>query len=90
MLSRLELFANEKKILNGETLLPRPSTGPKTFWAGPNFFGTRPKIHVHFVPHQKMISIQQIRFLYLKIFEEALNPIKFLDWLKNLYQLKTF
>ena len=32
----------------------------------------------------------QIRFLYLKSFEEALNPIKFLDWLKNLYQLKTF
>ena len=36
-----------------------------------------------------MISIQQIGFgAGTKVFEEALNAIKFLDWLKNLNRHK--
>jgi hypothetical protein len=39
------------------------------------------------MPHQKMISIQQIGFCAgPKIFEEALNAIKFLDWLEKFGQ----
>ena len=50
-------------------LMPRPSTGLKIFWAGLNFLGQTKNWYSlcaslkHFVPHQKMISIQQIWFL---------------------------
>ena len=44
--------------------MPCPFTGPKIFWAGPNFFA-RPKFyiptycgsHKHFVPDKKMIPV---------------------------------
>ena len=74
--------------------MPRPSTGPKLFWAGPKRFLDQTENSYSslklFQPRQKMISIKQIRIFYRKVFEEALNAIKFLDWLKNLNQLKTF
>ena len=45
-------------------LLPCPFTGPKMFWAGPNFL-CQTKIlftycgsHKHFLPDKKMICIQ--------------------------------
>jgi len=53
-------------------------TGPKMFFANPNFL-SQPKnlfayfvSHKHFVPDKKMICIQQF------VFEEALNAVKFL------------
>ena len=56
--------------------MPCPFTGPKLFWAGPNFFA-RSKIYLHFVA-------------VTNFFEEALNAVKFWCWLKNLDQHKTF
>ena len=45
-------------------LLPCPFTGPKMFWAGPNFLCQTKNLftycgsHKHFVPDKKMICIQ--------------------------------
>ena len=85
------VLAHEQAYQNG--LMLRPSTGPKLFWACPNFlvltknwytFCASPK---HFVPHQKITYILPFsKFGFCagtKLFEEALNIIKFLDWLKQ-------
>ena len=45
-------------------VMPCPFTGPKMFWAGPNFLCQTKKLftycgsHKHFVPDKKMICIQ--------------------------------
>ena len=45
-------------------LMPCPFTGPKMFWAGPNFLCQTKNLftycgsHKHFVPDKKMICIQ--------------------------------
>ena len=61
---------------------------PKMFWAGPKFlcltkilftyFGSR-KL---FVPDKKMICSKIGFSASTKVFEEALNAVKFLGWLK--------
>ena len=55
--------------------MPCPFTGPKMFCAIPNFFE----------PAQKFIYIfSEIVFVPAqKFFEEALNRVKFLGWLKK-------
>ena len=62
-----------KSSIHYKRLMPCPSTGSRMLCASP-------KIHIHFVPHQKMISVQYLFFCAgTKVFEEALNGIKFLD-----------
>ena len=49
---------------NGKQHMPCPFTGPKMFWAGPNFLCQTKNLftycgsHKHFVPDKKMICIQ--------------------------------
>ena len=67
--------------------MPCPFTGPKMFCAGP-------KIYLHIVPVTKILcqtkrwfAISKIGFCAgTKVFEEALNAIKFLGWLKKFGQ----
>ena len=70
--------------------MPCPFTGPKMVWAGPNFLCQTKNLftycgsHKLFVPDKKMISIQYNWFcLGTKVFEEALNAVKFLGCLKK-------
>ena len=66
-----------KSSIHYKRLMPCPSTGSRMLCASP-------KIHIHFVPHQKMISVQYLFFCAgTKVFEEALNAVKFLGWLKK-------
>jgi hypothetical protein len=60
------------------------------FWAGPNFLCQTKNLftycgrHKHFVPDKKMICIHKNWFCAgTKVFEEALNAVKFLGWLKK-------
>ena len=71
--------------------MPCPFTGPKMFWAGPNFF----------VPDQKFIYIlwqsqtfcarqkddlHSVKFVFVsaqKVLKRHLNAVKFLGWLKK-------
>jgi hypothetical protein len=70
--------------------MPCPSTGPKLFWAGPNFMA-RPKIYIHFVPVPNILCPTKRWFPFskfgfcagTKVFEEALNAIEFLNLLKK-------
>ena len=71
--------------------MPCPFTGRKMFCTGPIFLCWTKNLftycasHNHFVPDKKMICISgKIGFCACtKVFEEALNTVKFLDWLKN-------
>ena len=64
--------------------MPCPSRCPKMFWAGPNFFA-RPKIYLHIVAvtnilcqTTRWIAFSKIVFCAgTKVFEEALNAVKF-------------
>ena len=66
------------------------STGPKMFWAGPNFLAL-PKIYLHivavtniFCQTKRWFAFSKIGFCAVtKVFEEALNAVKFLVWLKK-------
>ena len=69
--------------------MPCPLTGPKMFWAGPNFLCQTKKLfrycgsNKHFVPKKKWFAFSKIVFCAgTKVFEEALNAVKFLGWLK--------
>ena len=71
--------------------MPCPSTGPKIFWAGPNFLCQTKNTftycgsHKHFVPDKKGFAFSKIVFCArTKVFEEALNAVKFLGWLKKI------
>ena len=58
------------------------------FCAGPNFFD-RPKIYLHIVAVTNILCQTKFAFSKIgfcadtKVFEEALNAIKFLGWLKK-------
>ena len=60
----------ERKNLKNPALMPCPFTGPKLFWAGPNFLCQTKSLftycgsHKHFVPDKKMICIQYNCFLF--------------------------
>ena len=55
-------------------LMPCPFTGPKMFWAGPNFL----------CQTKRWFAFSKIVFCTgPKVFEEALNAVKFLGWLKK-------
>ena len=76
--------------VGGRSLMPCPFTGRKMFCAGPNVLCQTKNLftycasHNHFVPDKKMICIQWNWFLcWTKAFEEALNAINFLEWLKT-------
>ena len=50
--------------------MPCPFTGPKMFWAGPKFFARQ----------KDALQFSKIGFCAgTKVFEEALNAVKFLD-----------
>ena len=70
--------------------MPCPFRGPKMFCAGPNFLCQTKNLltysgsHKHFVPDKKMIAFSKIVFCAgTKVFEEALNAVKVLGWLKK-------
>ena len=62
-------------------------TGPKMFWAGPNFLCQNKKsIYIlwqsqTFCARQKD-DLHSVKLASTKVFEEALNAAKFLGWLK--------
>ena len=63
-----------KKFHNRCCIMPCPFAGPKMFCAGP-IFCARPK---------RWFTFSKIGFgADTKVFEEALNPVKFLGWLKK-------
>ena len=71
-------------------LMPCPSTGPKMFWAGPNFLCETKNLftycgsHKHFVPEKyDLHSVNMVFVPGTKIFDEALNAVKFFCWLKK-------
>ena len=57
-------FVGTLKSQTVARLMPCPFTGPKMFWAGPNFLRQTKNLftycssHNHFVPDKKMICIQ--------------------------------
>jgi hypothetical protein len=71
--------------------MPCPFTGPKMFWAGPNVFVPDQKfIYIlwqsqTFCARQKddLHSVKLVFCAGTKVFEEALNIVKFLGWFKN-------
>ena len=60
----VRITAINLEALKSIKLKPDPSTGPKLFWVGPKCLGQIKELYTfcvspkHFVPHQKMISIQ--------------------------------
>ena len=77
------------QLKNLTAFMPCPITGPKMFWAGPNFC-IRPKIYLHIVAVTNILCQTKKSFALCKIvfcpdtkvFEEALNAVKFLGWHK--------
>ena len=70
--------------------MPCPFTGPNMFCVGPNFLCQIKSLftycgsYEHFVPDKKMICFQENCFCAsTKGFDEALNAVKFLGWLKK-------
>ena len=70
--------------------MPCPFTSPKMFWAGPNFLCQTKNTftycgsHKHFVPDKKGFAFSKIGFYAgTKVFEEALNAVKYLGWPKK-------
>ena len=65
-------------------LMPCPFTSPKMFWAGP-------KVYLHFVVITNILCQTKRWFAFSKIgffadtkdFEEALNAVKLLGWIKK-------
>ena len=58
-------------------IMPCPFTGPKMFWADPNF-----------LCQTKKFAFSKIVFCAgTKVFEEALNAVIFLGWLKKFWDL---
>ena len=81
--STSENFSCQK---NPWTLMPCPFTGPKMFWAGPSFYGLDQKfIHIFWQSQTKRwFAFSKICFCAdTKVFEEALNAVKFLGWLEK-------
>jgi hypothetical protein len=74
--------------------MPCPFTGPKMFWAGPNFL-CQTKIYLHIVAVTNILCQTKRFFAFSKIgfcagtkvFEEALNAVKFWGWLKIFWDL---
>ena len=70
--------------------MPCPFTGSKIF-VPVQIFCVVPKIYLHIVPVTNILCQNKRGFVFSKIglcagtkvFEEALNAIKFLDWLKK-------
>ena len=70
--------------------MPCPFTGPKIFWAVPNFL-CQTKIYLQIVEVTNILCQTKRWFAFSKIgfcagtnvFEEALNAVKFLVWLKK-------
>ena len=75
---------------NKNTMMLCPFIGPKMFCAGPNFL-SQPKnlfthctSYKHFVLDKKWFAFSKIGFCAgTKVFEEALDAVKFLGWLKK-------
>ena len=71
------------------SLMPCPFTGPKIFWAVPNFL-CQTKIYLQIVEVTNILCQTKIWFAFIKIgfcastkdSEEALNAVKFFGWLK--------
>ena len=74
--------------------MPCPITGPKVFWASPNLL-FRTKIYVHIVAVTNILCQTKRWFAFSKIgfcagtkvFQEALNVVKYLGWLKKFWDL---
>ena len=70
--------------------MPCPFTGLKMFWPV-QIFCARPKIYLHIVAVTNILCQTKRLFAFIKIgfcagtkvFEEALNAVKFLGWLKK-------
>ena len=87
--------SKEIQIILFDLPQPCPFTGPKIFWAGPYVVSQTKNLYEfcaspkYFVPHQKIISIQSIGFnASKKVFEKALNAIKFLDQHKTFWDMQ--
>ena len=61
--------------------MPCPFTGPKMFWAGPNFMCHTKNLFTYCGSHKH--SVKLIFCAGTKGFEEALIAVKFLGWLKK-------
>ena len=64
----------------------QPSTDPKTFWAGTNFLGQTKKFIYILCHSQAFFAAPFSKFGFCagtKVFQEAPNAIKFLNWLKK-------
>ena len=82
--------------------VPQPSTGPKTFWAGPNYFVQDQKMHFFIVPTPNFLCQTKRWFPFskfsfcasTKLIGAALNAIqffgltqKYFDWPKTFWDL---
>ena len=81
------------KTIMKKCLMPCPFTGPKMFCACPNFL-SQPKNYLHIVPLTNILCQTKRCFAFSKIgfcastnvFEQALNAVKYLAWLKRFGQ----
>ena len=71
--------------------MPCPFTGPEMFWAGPNFFVPDQEFMYILWQSQTFCGRQKddlhsvkLVFVPTQVFEEALNAVIFLGWLKKI------
>ena len=93
----LRMYQNRRRFDNQHwfdtlhcTLLPCPFTGPKMFWAVPNFLcQTKTYLQIVEVTNilcqtKRWFALSKIGFCAgTKVCEEALNAVKFLGWHKK-------
>ena len=65
--------------------MPCPFTGPKMFWDGPNLLCQTKNLFINILWQTKRwFAYSKIGFYAgTKVFEEALNAVKVLGWLKK-------
>ena len=82
-------FLYIKKCEKG--LMPCPFTGPKIFFVSDQkFFYILPVTNICARRKDDLHSVKLVFVPTLKVFEEALNAVKFLGWLKNFVRHKKF
>ena len=86
---KLEIKKSVNILWDHEKLLPCPFTGHKMFCVGPNVLCRTKNLFTYCASHilcqtKRWFAFSKIGFCAgTKVFEEALNAVKFLGWLKK-------
>ena len=78
----LFFLLEEQKGMFFFKLMPCPFSGPKMFYAGPNFLSQPKNLFKYCASHKNFVLDTKL-FAVTNVFEEALNAVNFLGWLKK-------